>query len=124
MIKVNSGMKDILIPEISLWQKVEQTARAHFTVFNYQEIRTPLLEVTELFVRGIGTETGVVKKEIYTFDDKGGDSVTLRPEGTASVVRAYIEHNLERVDPVIKLYYMGPMFRYERPQKGRQRQFY
>ncbi len=117
-------MKDIFAPEVVLWQKVEAMARECFRTYHYQEIRTPLLESTDLFVRGIGQETGVVKKEMYTFLDKGNDSVTLRPEGTASVVRAFIEHHLDRVDPVNKLYYIGPMFRYERPQKGRLRQFH
>ncbi|MBX7149222.1 histidine--tRNA ligase [bacterium] len=123
-IKAITGMKDNLSPDIALWQAVEKTAREHFSKYFYEEIRTPLLEETSLFERGIGTETGVVKKEMYTFDDKGGDSVTLRPEGTASVVRAYIEHNIQRADPVTKFYYIGPMFRYERPQKGRLRQFH
>ena len=117
-------MKDIFDPEVALWQKVEAMARDCFRVYHFQEIRTPLLESTDLFVRGIGGETGVVKKEMYTFLDKGEDSVTLRPEGTASVVRAFIEHHLDKVDPVSKLYYIGPMFRYERPQKGRLRQFH
>ncbi len=124
MIKIIPGTKDILPPESALWQKMEQISRAHFALYHFDEIRTPILEETDLFVRSIGTETGVVKKEMYTFLDKGGDSVTMRPEGTASVVRSYIEHNLERVDPIAKLYYIGPMFRYERPQKGRQRQFH
>lgn len=119
-----TGMKDILPAEVGQWQFVENTARDHFCAYNYQEIRTPLLEETDLFERGIGKETGVVKKEMYTFLDKSGDSITLRPEGTASVVRAYIEHHLDQQDPVTKLYYLGPMFRYERPQKGRFRQFH
>lgn len=123
-IRSIQGMSDLLPPESARWQAVESCARGHFHSFNYSEIRTPLLEFTELFVRGIGTDTGVVQKEMYTFDDKGGDSVTLRPEGTASVVRAYIQHNLAHADAITKLYYLGPMFRYERPQKGRLRQFH
>lgn len=119
-----TGMKDLIAPEIGRWQAIEATARAHFAAYGFSEIRTPILEETHLFERGIGTETGVVQKEMYTFLDKGGDSVTLRPEGTASVVRAYLEHHLEKADPVNKLYYIGPMFRYERPQKGRLRQFH
>jgi len=118
------GMQDILPGEVEAWQKIEAFARDFFARYHYQEIRTPLLETTDLFVRGIGSETGVVQKEMYTFDDKGGDSVTLRPEGTASVIRAYIEHHLAHADPVTKLFYLGAMFRYERPQKGRLRQFH
>lgn len=123
-IKTVPGMKDILPGEVQAWQKIEIFARDFFARYHYQEIRTSLLETTELFVRGIGSETGVVQKEMYTFDDKGGDSVTLRPEGTASVIRAYIEHHLGHEDPVTKLFYLGAMFRYERPQKGRLRQFH
>ena len=122
--KIIPGTKDLLPPESALWQQIEQIIREHFGRHSYDEIRTPILENTHLFVRSIGTETGVVQKEMYTFDDKGGDSVTMRPEGTASVVRSYIENNLARQDPVTKLYYIGPMFRYERPQKGRLRQFH
>ncbi|EKD41792.1 MAG: Histidyl-tRNA synthetase, partial [uncultured bacterium] len=96
--KVIPGTKDLLPPESTHWQNVEQTIREHLAHYAYDEIRTPILENTNLFVRSIGTETGVVQKEMYTFDDKGGDSVTMRPEGTASVVRSYIENNLARQD--------------------------
>src|SRR5690348_3219702 len=98
-------------------------ARAIFRAYNYHEIRTPILEETQLFARGVGEETDIVTKEMYTFDDHG-TSLTLRPENTASVIRAYIEHHLDQRPGVQKLYYMGPMFRRERPQKGRYRQFY
>ena len=110
--------------EIGHWQRLEIAARKIFALYGFQEIRTPLLEQTPLFSRGIGENTQVVQKEMYTFEDKGGDSVTLRPEGTASVVRAYIEHSFKAHETISKLYYMGPMFRYERPQKGRLRQFH
>jgi histidyl-tRNA synthetase len=103
---------------------VEEAARAVFRSFHYQEIRTPILEETQLFARGVGEETDIVTKEMYTFEDRDGTSLTLRPENTASVIRAYIEHRLDQRPGVQKLYYMGPMFRRERPQKGRYRQFY
>ena len=103
---------------------MEATARAVFRAYHYQEIRTPILEETQLFARGVGAETDIVTKEMYTFDDRDGTSLTLRPENTASVIRAYIEHRLDQQPGVRKLYYMGPMFRRERPQKGRYRQFY
>lgn len=118
------GMSDILPAQSGAWQKIEATAREIFSRYGFREMRTPLLEETGLFARGIGEATQVVQKEMYTFLDRGGDSVTLRPEGTAGVVRAYAEHNLQREDPLLKVYYMGPMFRYERPQKGRLRQFH
>ena len=117
------GMVDLLPAELSLWQRVEATARAHFRRAGVQEIRTPLLEATELFARGIGEATDVVGKEMYTFVDRGDRSCTLRPEGTASVVRAAIQHGLLS-QGVQRLWYGGPMFRYERPQAGRQRQFH
>jgi histidyl-tRNA synthetase len=117
------GMVDLLPAHISLWQRVEATARDHFRRAAIQEIRTPLLEVTELFARGIGEATDVVGKEMYTFLDRGERSCTLRPEGTASVVRAVIQHGLLSQGPQ-RLWYGGPMFRYERPQAGRQRQFH
>ncbi len=116
-------MVDLLPAHISLWQRVEATARDHFRRAAIQEIRTPLLEVTELFARGIGEATDVVGKEMYTFLDRGERSCTLRPEGTASVVRAAIQHGLLSQGPQ-RLWYGGPMFRYERPQAGRQRQFH
>lgn len=118
------GMNDILPVDASLWQRLENTAREVFEAYGFKEIRTPLLEETALFSRGVGEGTQVVKKEMYTFLDKGGDSVTLRPEGTASVVRSYLQNSLSAADAITKLYYLGPMFRYERPQKGRMRQFH
>ncbi len=118
------GFNDILPEEVGKWQFVEQTAREVFEGFGFAEIRIPILERTELFARGIGEATDIVEKEMYTFTDKGGSSLTLRPEATASMARAYLEHKLYTFDPVAKLYCIGPMFRYERPQKGRYRQFY
>jgi histidyl-tRNA synthetase len=117
------GMVDLLPERIGLWQHVEATAREHFRRAGVAEIRTPLLEATELFARGIGEATDVVGKEMYTFLDRGDRSCTLRPEGTASVVRAAIQHGLLAQGPQ-RLWYGGPMFRYERPQAGRQRQFH
>jgi histidyl-tRNA synthetase len=107
-----------------VWNRVEAKARAIFRAYNYHEIRTPILEETQLFARGVGTDTDIVSKEMYTFDDRDGSSLTLRPENTASVIRAYIEHRLDQRPGVQKLYYIGPMFRRERPQKGRYRQFF
>jgi len=118
------GFKDILPGEIRKWHYLETVAREIFENSNYSEIRIPLMEFTEVFSRGIGEDTDIVEKEMYTFHDKGGRSITLRPEGTASVVRAYIEHGLYAGPQPTKLYYLGPMFRYERPQAGRYRQFY
>ena len=103
---------------------MEAVARAIFRAYNYHEIRTPIFEETQLFSRGVGTETDIVTKEMYTFEDRDGSSITLRPENTAPVIRAYIEHRLDQRPGVQKLYYIGPMFRRERPQKGRYRQFY
>jgi histidyl-tRNA synthetase len=103
---------------------VEAAAREVFRAYNYGEIRTPILEETQLFARGVGEDTDIVTKEMYTFEDRDGSSLTLRPENTASVIRAYIEHRLDQRPGVQKLYYMGPMFRRERPQKGRYRQFF
>lgn len=117
-------MNDILPSQVSLWLKLEKTARDLFAAYGFSEIRTPIMEDTPLFSRGIGEGTQVVQKEMYTFIDRGGDSVTLRPEGTAGVIRAYIEHNLAALDAITKIYCLGPMFRYERPQKGRLRQFH
>lgn len=113
----------MLPPATAAWNRLEQTAREVFAAYNCHEIRTPVLEETQLFARGVGQETDIVTKEMYTFDDHG-TSVTLRPEATASVMRAWIEHRLDQRPGVQKLYYMGPMFRRERPQKGRYRQFY
>jgi histidyl-tRNA synthetase len=107
-----------------VWNKVEAVAREVFRTYNYHEIRTPILEETQLFARGVGADTDIVTKEMYTFTDRDETSVTLRPENTASVIRAYIEHRLDQRPGVQKLYYMGPMFRRERPQKGRYRQFF
>jgi histidyl-tRNA synthetase len=118
------GFNDILPDESGRWQYIEKSARRIFELNGFSEIRVPILEKTELFCRSIGDVTDIVEKEMYTFVDKGENSVTLRPEGTAGVMRALIEHKLYSQDPVAKLYYLGPMFRYERPQKGRYRQFH
>jgi histidyl-tRNA synthetase len=118
------GFRDILPEHIRLWQKVENQAFALFNAFGYQEIRIPVLEKTELFARSIGEATDIVEKEMYTFDDRNSDKLTLRPEATASICRAYIQHKLYATEPVRKFYMTGPMFRRERPQKGRYRQFY
>lgn len=118
------GFNDILPGEVEKWQHIEATARRVFDLYGLSEIRTPILEKTELFSRSIGDATDIVEKEMYSFVDKGENKVTMRPEGTASVMRAYIEHKMHALDPVARLYYMGPMFRYERPQKGRYRQFH
>jgi histidyl-tRNA synthetase len=124
MIQLIRGFKDILPGEVELWQKIEQEARALFESFGFREIRIPIMEKTELFKRSIGEDTDIVEKEMYTFADRGGEMVTLRPEATASIVRAYIQHKLYAPDPARRLYMIGPMFRRERPQKGRYRQFY
>lgn len=124
MIRAIKGTRDILPPASSVWNFVEEVARRVFRAYNYQEIRTPIFEETLLFARGVGEETDIVTKEMYTFDDRDGNSLTLRPENTASVIRAYIEHRLDQQPGLQKLYYMGPMFRRERPQKGRYRQFF
>jgi histidyl-tRNA synthetase len=123
-IKAIRGFNDILPNEIGKWHFVEETVRKVFEGFGFSEIRIPVLERTELFSRGIGEATDIVEKEMYTFTDRSGNSLTLRPEATASMARAYLEHQLYTFDPVAKLYCIGPMFRYERPQKGRYRQFY
>jgi histidyl-tRNA synthetase len=126
------GFSDILPGEVDIWQAVEARARQIFKAYNFSEIRIPILEKTELFSRSIGETTDIVEKEMYTFEDRdsrGNEAtetirLTLRPEGTAGVVRAYVESEMYKVEPVRKLYYMGPMFRRERPQKGRTRQFH
>ncbi|GAB4300687.1 MAG: histidine--tRNA ligase [Desulfuromonadia bacterium] len=118
------GFNDILPGEVEIWQRIEETARRVFSLHGFSEIRIPILEKTELFARSIGDATDIVEKEMYSFVDKGGNRATLRPEGTAGVMRAFIEHKLHALDSVTKLYYLGPMFRYERPQKGRYRQFH
>src|SRR5262244_219104 len=123
-IKAVRGVRDILPSETGRWQRVEAAGRATFEAYGYHEIRLPLFERTELFARGIGDETDIVKKEMYTFDDRSGESLTLRPEATASLMRAYIEHGLHVQPKPIKIYTIGPMFRYERPQAGRYRQFH
>lgn len=124
MIRAVKGTRDLLPPDTSAWNHVERTARDVFRRFRYSEIRTPIFEQTELFARGVGEETDIVTKEMYTWEDRDGASLTLRPENTASVIRAYIEHRMDQRPGLQKLYYMGPMFRRERPQKGRFRQFY
>ena len=129
MIKAVRGTRDLLPPETALWNFVELVARDVFRAYNFQEIRTPIFESTELFARGVGEETDIVSKEMFTWEDRGraesdrGQSLTLRPEATAGIVRAYIEHKLGDRG-LNKLYCIGPMFRRERPQKGRYRQFY
>lgn len=118
------GFNDVLPGESGRWHYIEEAARRVFELNGFGEIRVPVMEKTELFCRSIGDATDIVEKEMYTFTDKGENSVTLRPEGTAGVMRAFIEHKLYAHDPVSRLYYLGPMFRYERPQKGRYRQFH
>jgi len=124
LIRAVKGTRDLLPPATAVWNQVEARAREVFRRYNYHEIRTPILEETQLFSRGVGEETDIVTKEMYTFEDRDGSLLTLRPEATASVMRAYIEHRLDQRPGVQKLYYMGPMFRRERPQKGRYRQFF
>ncbi len=123
-IQLIRGFKDILPGETELWQQIERTAIALFEDFGYREIRIPIMEKTELFARSIGEDTDIVEKEMYTFADRKGDQLTLRPEATASICRSYIQHKMYAQDPVRKFYTIGPMFRRERPQKGRYRQFY
>ncbi|HKL81907.1 MAG TPA: histidine--tRNA ligase [Desulfobacter sp.] len=118
------GFRDILPEQIALWQKVEKEAAALFESFGYKEIRIPIVEKTALFARSIGETTDIVEKEMYTFEDRKGDMLTLRPEATASICRAYIQHKMYAAEPLRKFYLTGPMFRRERPQKGRYRQFY
>ena len=118
------GMNDILPGDVETWQFLEQTAREVFGCYGFSEIRTPVPEKTELFCRSIGETTDIVEKEMYTFLDKSENLLTLRPEGTAPVMRSFIQNRLYNLDSVSKLFYMGPMFRYERPQKGRYRQFH
>jgi histidyl-tRNA synthetase len=123
-IRAVRGVRDILPPEAPTWQAMERATRAAFEPYGYREVRLPIFERTELFARGIGETTDIVEKEMYTFQDKSGESVTLRPEATASLLRAYIEHRLYAQPKPVRLYTMGPMFRYERPQAGRYRQFH
>jgi histidyl-tRNA synthetase len=130
ILKAVRGTRDLLPPETALWNRVEATARAVFARYGFGEIRTPIFEATELFARGVGEETDIVSKEMYTWEDRGradsdkGQSLTLRPENTAGVVRAYIEHKLADTGMLQKLFYIGPQFRRERPQRGRYRQFW
>jgi len=129
-LKAVRGTRDLLPPETALWARIEQTAREVFACYGFGEIRTPLFEATELFARGVGEETDIVSKEMYTWEDRAraqsekAQSLTLRPENTAGVVRAYIEHNLGETGALQKLFYIGPQFRRERPQRGRYRQFW
>jgi histidyl-tRNA synthetase len=123
LIKAVKGTRDILPPVSDVWNRVESVARSVFRSYNYHEIRTPIFEETALFARAVGEDTDIVTKEMYTFDDHG-TSLTLRPENTAPVIRSYIEHRMDQLPGLQKLYYMGPMFRRERPQKGRYRQFF
>jgi histidyl-tRNA synthetase len=118
------GTRDILPDEVAAWHTMEDAARGLFARYGYREIRTPVFEETELFARGIGSDTDIVSKEMYTFDDRDGSSLTLRPEATAGIVRAVVEHNLMNSDPALRVYAIGPMFRRERPQRGRYRQFH
>ncbi|NWF51452.1 MAG: histidine--tRNA ligase [Nitrospirae bacterium] len=126
MTKYNAlrGFQDIFPPEIYLWQRVEKTAKEVFLTYGFQELKPPIIESTEIFIRSIGETSDIVEKEMYTFTDKGGRSVTLRPEGTAPVVRCYVQNRLYNLPSPQKFFYSGPMFRYERPQRGRLRQFY
>jgi len=130
MIKAVRGTRDLMPPDTALWNFVESAARDVFRLYNYREIRTPIFEQTQLFSRSVGEETDIVSKEMFTWEDRGkaasekSQSLTLRPEATAGIVRAYIEHDLNRTGLLQKLYTMGPMFRRERPQKGRYRQFF
>ena len=129
-VKAVRGTRDLLPPETALWVRVEQTARSVFARYGFGEIRTPIFEATELFARGVGEETDIVSKEMYTWEDRAraaserAQSLTLRPENTAGVVRAYIEHKLDATGALQKLFYIGPQFRRERPQRGRYRQFW
>src|SRR5947209_6746165 len=129
-LKAVRGTRDLLPPETALWNRIEATARAVFARYNFGEIRTPIFEDTALFARGVGEETDIVSKEMYTWEDRARaqsektQTLTLRPENTAGVVRAYIEHKLGETGQLQKLFYIGPQFRRERPQKGRYRQFF
>ena len=118
------GTRDLLPPATGLWAGVEEAARRVFSLYGYREIRTPVFEETELFARGVGETTDIVGKEMYSFTDKGGRHLTLRPENTAAVCRAYVEHGMQSLPQPVRLFYIGPQFRYERPQKGRFRQFH
>lgn len=123
IIRVQKGTKDILPSEMPVWHFMEEKAAEVFAKYGAKEIRTPIFEATELFARGVGDTTDIVNKEMYTFE-KSERSLTLRPENTAGVVRSFIENGMHRLSAPVKLWYKGPMFRYERPQAGRQRQFH
>ncbi len=124
MIPAIRGTHDILPGEVERWQRVEAVSRRLFERYGYAEVRTPIIEREELFAKGTGETTDIVQKEMYAFTDKGGERITLRPEATPSLVRAFVEHSLEQTMAAPKMYLFGPMFRYERPQKGRYRQFH
>ncbi|MDA1093050.1 MAG: histidine--tRNA ligase [Acidobacteria bacterium] len=124
MISAIRGTRDILPGEVGRWQRIERVAHDLCARYGYAEVRTPVIEREELFAKGTGESTDIVQKEMYAFTDKGGERITLRPEATPSMVRAFVEHALEQDLPCAKLYSLGPMFRYERPQKGRYRQFH
>jgi histidyl-tRNA synthetase len=123
-IQAIKGVKDVLPGDMAAWHHLEDTARKLFEDYGFSEVRVPIFEYTELFARSIGASTDIVEKEMYTFEDRDGKKITLRPEGTAGVVRAFVEHKMYVDSQLTKLYYLGPMFRHERPQKGRYRQFY
>src|SRR3989338_9951056 len=118
------GASDLLPAETARWQAVEQTARQVLARYGFQEVRTPILEYADVFLQSLGEHTEVVQKQMYRFQDRGGREVALRPEGTASAVRCYLEHGLDKTSGLVKWYYIGPMFRAERPQQGRRRQFH
>ena len=122
-VRTIKGTHDILPDDSGLWRKLEKNIHENASLFGYKEIRTPIIEQTRLFQRGLGEETDIISKEMYSWQDKDGTSISLRPELTASVVRSFIQHNLGNQSPLQRLYYIGPCFRRERPQKGRQRQF-
>ena len=121
--KLIRGFHDILPEQIKRWHFIENAAREVFESYGFNEIRLPVLELTDIYMTGIGDTTDIVEKEMYTFDDRDGSSLTLRPEGTAGVVRSFIENSFYKKSPTSKFYYIGPMFRHERPQKGRYRGF-
>ena len=124
MLKALRGTKDILPKDVSLWQRIEDSARDIFSIYGYKQIRTPIIEEASLFMRSIGQASDIVQKEMYIFSDRGGRNIALRPEATASIVRAYLENSMGQKEGLTKLFYIGPMFRSERPQKGRYRQFH
>ena len=123
MYQAPRGTTDILPDDQAYWRYLEQKTAEVCRLYGYRRIDTPVFEDAGLFVRGVGAETDIVQKEMYTFDDRGGNKLTLRPEGTASICRAYVEHGMQNLPQPVKLYYYGPSFRYERPQAGRYRQF-